>query len=215
MGLKGGSKLNWMEMTLQEFQSKLASKSPTPGGGTASAVALGQSAALVAMVSNLTIGNEKWKEGWQASESPLEVANNTMDEAAILATADSDAFDRVMDSFKMAKNTDEEKQNRRNEIRNSTLHAAEIPYRTANLSLSILEQMKDLSLHANANAISDVGVAALLASAACKGALFNVEINLNSLPEDYGVEMRENLDKINEKCRELSKVIMHNVKTRL
>ena len=215
MGLKGGSELNWMEMTLQEFQSKLASKSPTPGGGTASAVALGQSAALVAMVSNLTIGNEKWKDGWQASESALEIANNTMDEAAILATADSDAFDRVMDSFKMAKNTDEEKQNRRNEIRNSTLHAAEIPYRTANLSLSILEQMKDLSLHANANAISDVGVAALLASAACKGALFNVEINLNSLPEDYGVEMRENLDEINEKCRELSKVIMHNVKTRL
>ena len=191
MGLTGGSELNWMEMTLQEFQSKLASKSPTPGGGTASAVALGQSAALVAMVSNLTIGNEKWKDGWQASESALEIANNTMDEAAILATADSDAFDRVMDSFKMAKNTDEEKQNRRNEIRNSTLHAAEIPYRTANLSLSILEQMKDLSLHANANAISDVGVAALLASAACKGALFNVEINLNSLPEDYGVEMRE------------------------
>ena len=215
MGLKGGSELNWMEMTLQEFQSKLASKLPTPGGGTASAVALGQSAALVAIVSNLTIGNEKWNDGWQASESALEIANNTMDEAAILATADSDAFDRVMDSFKMAKNTDEEKQNRRNEIRNSTLHAAEIPYRTANLSLSILEQMKDLSLHANANAISDVGVAALLASAACKGALFNVEINLNSLPEDYGVEMRENLDKINEKCRELSKVIMHNVKTRL
>ena len=215
MGLKGGSELNWMEITLQEFQSKLASKSPTPGGGTASAVALGQSAALVAMVSNLTIGNEKWKDGWQASESALEIANNTMDEAAILATADSDAFDRVMDAFKLAKNTDEEKQNRRNEIRNSTLHAAEIPYRTANLSLSILEQMKDLSLHANANAISDVGVAALLASAACKGALFNVEINLNSLPEDYGVEMRENLDKINEKCRELSKVIMHNVKKRL
>ena len=215
MGLKGGSELNWMEITLQEFQSKLASKSPTPGGGTASAVALGQSAALVAMVSNLTIGNEKWKEGWQASESALEVANNTMDEAAILATADSDAFDRVMDAFKLAKNTDEEKQNRRSEIRNSTLHAAEIPYRTANLSLNILEQMKDLSLHANANAISDVGVAALLASAACKGALFNVEINLNSLPEDYGVEMRENLDKINEKCRELSKVIMHNVKKRL
>jgi len=72
-----------------------------------------------------------------------------------------------------------------------------------------------LSLHANANAISDVGVAALLASAACKGALFNVEINLNSLPEDYGVEMRDNIAAINEKCRELSKIIMSNVKTRL
>ena len=215
MGITGGSELNWMEMTLQEFQKTLASKSPTPGGGTASAVALGQSAALVAMVSNLTIGNEKWKDGWQASESALGIANMVMDDAGTLATEDSNAFDKVMDAFKLPKNSDEEKQFRRNEIRNSTLYAAEIPYKTANLSLSILEQMKDLSLHANANAISDVGVAALLASAACKGALFNVEINLNSLPEDYGVSMRENLGKINEKCRELSKVIMHNVKTRL
>lgn len=202
-------------MTLLEFQKALASKSPTPGGGTASAVALGQSAALVAMVSNLTIGNEKWKEGWQVSESALKIAKITMEEAATLATEDSDAFDKVMGAFKLPKNSDEEKQHRRNEIRNSTLHAAEIPFKTANLSLTILEQMKDLSLHANANAISDVGVAALLASAACKGALFNVEINLNSLPDDYGVEMRDNLVKINEKCRELSKVIMHNVKTRL
>ena len=126
MGLTGGSQLNWMEMTLEEFQKTLASKSPTPGGGTASAVALGQSAALVAMVSNLTIGNEKWKDGWQASESALEIANKVMDDAATLATEDSNAFDKVMDAFKLPKDSDEEKQFRRNEIRNSTLYAAEI-----------------------------------------------------------------------------------------
>ena len=64
--------MNWNSLTLDEFQSSLASKSATPGGGTASAVALGQSAALVAMVSRLTMGNEKWQDGWNHSQSALE-----------------------------------------------------------------------------------------------------------------------------------------------
>ena len=54
-----------------------------------------------------------------------------------------------------------------------------------------------------------------MATAGCKGALFNVEINLNSLPADLGSHMRNNIEEINEQCRELSKAIMHNVKSRL
>ena len=61
---KGGGSMNWADMTLREFQSALASSSPTPGGGTASAVALGQAASLSIMVCDLTLGNEKWKDGW-------------------------------------------------------------------------------------------------------------------------------------------------------
>ena len=61
----------WMEMSIREFQSALASSSPTPGGGTAAAIALGQAAALSIMVCDLTIGSEKWKEGWEISEKLL------------------------------------------------------------------------------------------------------------------------------------------------
>ncbi len=43
----------WSEMSLREFQTALASSSPTPGGGTAAAVALGQAAALSCMVADL------------------------------------------------------------------------------------------------------------------------------------------------------------------
>ena len=57
--------MDWMEMSLRDFQSALASSSPTPGGGTASAIALGQAAALTCMVADLTIGKDKWKAGWQ------------------------------------------------------------------------------------------------------------------------------------------------------
>ena len=202
-------------MTIEEFQDALSSDNPTPGGGTASAIALGHAASLVAMVANLTIGNEKWSEGWEVSKSAMILANSVIKDSAKLATEDSDAFEDVMNSFKLPKNTDDEKNIRREAIRNSTLKAAQIPYRTALLAMDLLKVMVPLSRYGNQNAISDVGVAALLATAGCKGALFNVEINLNSLPSDYGSEMCGNYELINDECRTLSKDIMHNVKQRL
>ena len=207
--------MNWMDMTLTEFQNSLSSKKPTPGGGTASAVALGQSAGLVAMVANLTIDNDKWQDGWKACEEALVLANEVMTKSGELANKDSEAFDQVMACFKMPKSTDEDKLLRRDAIRNATLYAAEIPYLTATISLELLETMKDIVEDCNANAISDVGVAALLATAGCKGALFNVEINLNSLPNNYGESMRKNVESINNKCRAISKKIMHVVKARM
>ena len=207
--------MNWSSLTLDEFQLSLASKSATPGGGTASAVALGQSAALVAMVSRLTIGNEKWQDGWNHSQSALETASEVMESSNRLAIEDSQAFDEVMSAFKLPKTTEVETGLRKESIRKATLLAAEVPYNTASLAIKLLEIMEPLSKSCNANAVSDVGVACLLATAGCKGALFNVEINLNSLPADLGSDMRNNIEEINEQCRELSKAIMHNVKSRL
>ena len=207
--------MNWNSLTLDEFQSSLASKSATPGGGTASAVALGQSAALVAMVSRLTMGNEKWQDGWKHSQSALETASEVMESSNRLAIEDSQAFDEVMSAFKLPKTTEVETGLRKESIRKATLLAAEVPYNTASLAIKLLEIMEPLSKSCNANAVSDVGVACLLATAGCKGALFNVEINLNSLPADLGSDMRNNIEQINEQCRELSKAIMHNVKSRL
>ena len=207
--------MNWNSLTLDEFQSSLASKYATPGGGTASAVALGQSAALVAMVSRLTTGNEKWQDGWNHSQSALETASEVMESSNRLAIEDSQAFDEVMSAFKLPKTTEVETGLRKESIRKATLLAAEVPYNTASLAIKLLEIMEPLSKSCNANAVSDVGVACLLATAGCKGALFNVEINLNSLPADLGSDMRNNIEQINEQCRELSKAIMHNVKSRL
>ena len=207
--------MNWNSLTLDEFQLSLASKSATPGGGTASAVALGQSAALVAMVSRLTVGNEKWQDGWNHSQSALETAGEVMESSNRLAIEDSQAFDEVMNAFKLPKTTEVETGLRKESIRKATLLAAEVPYNTASLAIKLLEIMEPLSKSCNANAVSDVGVACLLATAGCKGALFNVEINLNSLPADFGSDMRNNIEQINEQCRELSKAIMHNVKSRL
>ncbi|RJU85030.1 MAG: hypothetical protein DWC02_07140 [Candidatus Poseidoniales archaeon] len=208
-------KTPWMEMTVRDFQAALASSSPTPGGGTAAAIALGQASALSIMVCDLTIGKEKWKEGWESAEQALQKSVRIMSRAGELADEDSAAFDAVMDSFKLPKDTEDEKQERRNSIRMATLGATEKPFETAQLALELLRILPDLAITGNANAVSDVGVAGLLASAACKGALFNVDINLDSLPEEMAVEIRRDAPEILDESRALSRKIMDAVRDRI
>ena len=208
-------KTPWMEMTVREFQSALASSSPTPGGGTAAAISLGQAAALTCMVADLTMGKEKWQSGWDVAEKSAMLAVSMLTRAGQLADEDSESFDAVMDSFKLPKQSDEEIESRRSAIRNATLQAAVVPLETARLAHNLLQHLPDLAKFGNANAVSDVGVAGLLASAACKGALFNVEININSLPDDMATPLRTEMDELRIHCRDKAREIMHRVHERL
>ena len=207
--------MNWANVTLKQFQSALASSDPTPGGGSAAGVALGQAAALAKMVADLTLGNEKYSDGWAVSDSVNSIATPLLEEGLALAALDSQAFDAVVSGFKMPKSTDDEKLIRREEIRNSMLGAAKVPYDTACHALDLLKVLPDLATLGNENAVSDVGVAGLLASAALKGAIFNIEINLNSLPESYGIEMRTHLPQLSNEAKIYSRLCMEAVRRRL
>jgi len=212
---KGVDGMNWMDMSQREFQAALASSSPTPGGGTASAIALGQAASLACMVADLTLGSEKWSAGWPAAEHVQEIAIPMMTRSGILAEEDSDAFDEVMAAFKMPKSSDSEKTHRSTAIRSGTLQAAKVPFETAEVALALLKALTELAVHGNANAVTDVGVAGLLASAAAKGALFNVEINLQSLPDDMGVALREMMPGMLQQAKLDSRSVMEAVRTRM
>ena len=213
--LEGMNDMDWMEMSLRDFQSALASSSPTPGGGTASAIALGQAAALTCMVADLTIGKEKWQDGWNCAEKAQLVAINIFTKAGKLAKDDSDSFDKVMECFKMPKSNDDEIQVRREAIRSATLNAALVPLETAKLAFELLEVLPELADKGNANAVSDVGVASLLASAAVKGALFNVDINVSSLPKEMVGNLSTESQELLDKSRILSKDSIQNVRNRL
>lgn len=207
--------MNWVDMTLREYQAALASSSPTPGGGTAAAIALGQASALSIMVCDLTLGREKWKEGWSHAESTQLLAIPMLNRSGELAQADSDAFDDVVASFRLPKESDDEKNARKNAIRDTTLRAAEVPFETAQHAMNLLVKLPSLAKYGNANAVTDVGVASLLASAAAKGALFNVEINLQSLPENMGMELRQQLPAMKERIRTSAREVMDEVRLRM
>ena len=203
------------DMTLNEYRDALSSSEPTPGGGTAAAVALSQGAALTVMVCNLTLKSEKWEEGWSAAKKCLNVANPLLERGHELAYEDAHSFDSVMDAFRMPKSSDEEIESRRAAIHSGTLEAAKVPLQTAKLALDLLASLPALAQTGNSNAVTDVGVAGLLASAACKGALFNVEINLNSIPTDMGMQQRKEMDDIREKCQKLSRSVMQTVNEKI
>ena len=204
-----------MDLTLDEFQTHLASDNATPGGGTAAAIALGQAAALTEMVASLTLGKEKWQSGWEAAETARAVAGQIMLRAGELANEDSEAFDSVVAGFKMPKSTEEEKDARRQSIRLATLRAAEVPLATSQHGMDLLNVLADLATHGNGNAASDVGVASLLASAAVKGALFNVDINLASLPVEMANPVAEQCSGMREECSRVSRLVMHAVHDRI
>lgn len=202
-------------MSIEEFSNELASSNPTPGGGSAAAVALSQGASLTVMVSDITIGREKWKSGWQAGESAKEVATPLIKLGLELADYDSQSFIEVMNAFKLPKENEEDISARRNAIREATLGAAQVPLETAKHANSLLSTLTALAQLGNANAVTDVAVASLLASAASKGALLNVEINLASLPEETSNPLMEEVKKLRIDAREMSRSVMKAVYDRM
>ena len=115
----------------------------------------------------------------------------------------------------MPKNTHDEIDIRKSAIQKGTLEAAKVPLDTAKNAFSLLTTLPRLAMLGNANAVTDVGVAGLLVSAACKGALFNVEININSLPDELVAELRTQLDTLRGNCQQTSREIMHAVYDRM
>ena len=196
---------DYSRMTVKEFLTALSSSSPTPGGGSAAAISLGNAAALTCMVCDLTLSKEKWKDSWELVEKIQSIAAPIFLDSFELANNDALSFNKVMDAWKLPKNTDDEAIKRKNEINAATLNAALVPLETAKKASAILELLPELAEYGNSNAITDVAVAALLAHSSAIGAIYNVRINLLDLDE---VEIKEKTIEISKNAEiNLSKTL--------
>lgn len=171
------------ELRVEELYSRLASADPTPGGGSASALAGALAAALVAMVARTTIGKKKFADRAAAMEKVRHEAERLGQELLAAAEEDARAFDAVMAAYRLAKGTPEEEARRGVEIQAATKGATEAPLRVSERALRVLELARQVAEQGNPNAASDAGVASLLAEAAVQGALLNVRINLGQLAD--------------------------------
>tara|TARA_B100001741_G_C16391375_1_gene522602 strand:- start:184 stop:813 length:630 start_codon:yes stop_codon:yes gene_type:complete len=196
---------DFSRMTVKEFLTALSSSSPTPGGGSAAAISLGNSAALTCMVCDLTISKDKWKDSWEIAEKIQNVAAPIFLDSLELANKDALSFNNVMDAWKLPKITEEEIKERKNEINDATLNAALVPLETATKASNLLEMLPELAEYGNSNAITDVAVAALLAHSSAIGALYNVRINLLDLEDN---NLKKEILKITKKVEiNLSKTL--------
>ena len=185
------------ELTIKEFINKVISNDPVPGGGSVSALNGALAAALSAMVANLTVGRKKYAEVndlMQELSARFEKLSQKLIEDV---DRDSDAYNRVFAAFKLPKETDEEKQARREAIQRETKYAAQVPMEVARAVYEVLPQIDAVAQKGNNNAVTDACVSMMCARTAILGALLNVRINLTSIKDEAFVNaMRDEADTI-------------------
>jgi glutamate formiminotransferase/formiminotetrahydrofolate cyclodeaminase len=166
--------------TLDGFLGDVAGASPSPGGGTVAAVAGAMGAALAAMVARLTVGRKKYAEVDAEFRGLLERAEGLRVELRRLGEADAAAYDAVSAAYGVPK---EEAERRKAAIQAALMGAIAVPLDTLRAARQVAQLAARAAAAGNRNAVSDAGVAALLAGAAARGAAYNVRINIVALPE--------------------------------
>jgi len=200
-----------VDRTLRAFSEDLASDRPVPGGGSASAYAGALGAALAAMVARIASKKAPGKH----DEFIAEVDNLRAD-LLRLVDDDSAAYSRVAEAMKLPKTTDDEKKERLSRMQTALLAAARVPLEIARTCRRLLESCERGAALAPAAAASDIGVGALMAEAALRGAALNVMINLASLKDAAHVKtLSEDLDRAVEGVDELRKRILDSVEARI
>ena len=172
-----------MDKTVRDFVSELASDSPAPGGGSAAALAGCLGAALTAMVCNLSLDEKKYKEVLPEIQEIRQQADALLAKLINAVDDDAQAFNEVMDAYKLPKLTEEEKAARLITIQQAMKKAALLPLGVAGSCLDALKLAGRILPLGNPNAASDAAVAGLMAYAAIQGALYNVKINLGFIKD--------------------------------
>lgn len=176
------------DKTIKVFLEETASKSPVPGGGSIAALSAGMATALTEMVANLTIGKKGYEDVQRDMEGLISILPSIRNGFIEDIDKDAEAFNGVMDAFKMPKDTDEEKAERKSTIQEGMKNAALIPLEVAKKAFSIMEQITIVVEKGNKNAVTDGAVAAMMARTAVLSALFNVKINLGSIKDQEFVK---------------------------
>ena len=176
------------KLSVEDFTAELGSGSPAPGGGSAAALAGALACSLVSMVAKVTL-NKLEDEGIRDKlDNMATESEQTRAQFLKLINSDTLAFNEIMKSYKLPKTTDFEKDARYTAIQAATKHAAKVPLNTAQLGVKALGWVEELTEVGSENAITDTGVAGLMAYTAVTGAIWNVKINLGSIKDTTFVQ---------------------------
>ena len=195
---------------LEQFMEQLSSSSPVPGGGSVAALECAMAAALLAMVSNLTIGRKKYADVQTRAIEIRDQALTLRDRASRLADEDKEAYGRVSRVMEMPRGTDDERAARRERLQHALKDAVQPPLQTMQLAVRAIELSSELLDIGNRSAISDVGTAAAAARAGFDGALLNVEINLAAIEDrEWTDGVRATLSQIPSVAGQVDSIARH------
>lgn len=173
------------DLSLSNFLDELSSDSVAPGGGSVAALAGALSAALSAMVGNLTFE----KKGFETSRTLLnllaEEGQALKKEFLLDVDRDMLAFNKIVEARRMAKGSPEEVKSRLEAIHAATVEATLVPLTVLSRADDSLNLVETAIEKGNPNSLSDAGVAGLMALAAAEGAYYNVLINLAGFDKEH------------------------------
>jgi len=176
---------------ITEYLDKAAAGTAVPGGGSVAALNAALAAGLTEMVANLTIGKKKYAAVEAEMTALVEKASQLREKLTAAIDRDADAYTEVMEAYRLAKTTDEEKALRKQKIQEATKHAALVPLEVARDALAVIDLASQTILKGNKNAASDGAVAAMNARTAALAAIYNIRINLGSIDDQSFVEKLE------------------------
>ncbi len=174
----------YIDQPIRHFLDKLASKAPEPGGGSVAALTGSLGAGLVTMVCCLTQGKEKYKDVQPQIEALLKEAEKVRQEMQDLIQKDTEVYGGLSEVYKMPKNTDAEKAARTARMQDALKLACQVPFEIGLKSLEVAKLALRAAEIGNVAAVSDAGVAVLLAKACAESAALNVKINVNSIKDE-------------------------------
>jgi formiminotetrahydrofolate cyclodeaminase len=181
-------------LSVKDYVQKVADGSPTPGGGSVSALAGSLSAALCLMVANLTLGKQKYRNVWGQMSELSRLSGDLVSRSLELAERDAEAYDGVVAAFKLAKESEAQKEARGESIEAAMKQAALVPMETLRAVAKLTGLVEEAIEKGNPNCLCDAGVAVQLIRAAAIGAAYNVRVNLSSIADkDFSSRMQSEM----------------------
>jgi formiminotetrahydrofolate cyclodeaminase len=181
------------------FLDELASSAPAPGGGSVAALSGALGAALVSMVCNLTLGKKGYEDVQGDIQDLLAKSEALRHELADLLEDDVAAYTGYSQAAKMPRETDEQKAERAEAMQAALKTATDVPLRIADAAVKVMDLCMPAAEKGNKWAVSDAGVAVLMAEGALRSAALNVLINLGSLKDkEFAADRRAKLESLLE-----------------
>jgi glutamate formiminotransferase / formiminotetrahydrofolate cyclodeaminase len=188
------------------FLDAVAAPAATPGGGSVSAFAGALAASLGQMVAGLSRKKKSQATHVDKLSEALETMRRDAEDLAVAIDRDAASYDTVMTAFKLPQGDATETKAREEAIQTATRAAAEVPMQVAECTVALFERLGQLASIAAASMKSDLEVARLMAAAGAKGALANVEINLDGITDaGYVKSMRERVAALRQRVSEASR----------
>lgn len=172
-----------IDFTVKDFAEETASESMAPGGGSIAAYVGALGVSLGTMVANLSAHKPGWDDKWEYFSNWAEKGQKYKNDLLILVDEDTNAFNKIIDGFRLPKSTEEEKSIRKKAVEDATKYATEIPFKVMETAYNSMEVLLEMAKNGLQNSLSDAGVGALCARTAVIGAYFNVRINAKDIKD--------------------------------